>query len=718
MSRNYSRGLPVLVFILSTFSQTVLAQAANVSSQRLLSAESDPSQWMTYGRTYEEQRYSPLDQINTDNIKDLGLAWYSEDYDTNTMQAGTPLYIDGVVYVSTAWSKVYAFDAKTGEKLWFYNSRVPGEWAVKVCCGYVNRGIAAYNGKIYLGTLDARLVAIDARTGEEVWSTLTFDESNKDSAIHRYSITQAPRVANGMVFIGNSGSEFGVRGYVSAYDAEIGQLKWRFYTVPGNPEEGFENEQMEMAAKTWGGDWWKLGGGGTVWDGMIYDEVNNLLVFGTGNGTPWNQKFRDPTGGDNLFLASIIAVNADTGEYVWHYQVTPAETWDYDATSPLMIAEMEVDGDQRRVVMQPSKSGMFYMLDAKSGELLRAAPFTEVNWNTGVDMETGRPKVVPEARYEEKPFNLLPGVQGAHGWHANSFDPQSGLLYIPTQVAYYPMVEEENYQVSEVGFNLGINFGATFTYYRDNPGEPSGFTGHLKAYNPVTGEEVWRSEDNQGTTGGAVVTAGGLVFQGNGGGNEFRAFNVKTGEKLWSAQAQTAVLSGPITYELDGTQYVAVSVGGNAGFGADYYTPNHSRLLVFALGGDKTLPPVEPYTPRPLDPPPLTASAEQVEAGADHYGQFCAACHGEEGQTRGSAFPNLTRTPLLHAQPAFDTVVLQGTLEERGMVSFGDVLTEEDTAAIRAYLISRANYLKDNPPPAFGFGPPPEEEEVEQPHQE
>ncbi len=672
--------------------------AANVTADRLAHAASEPAQWMTYGGTYEEQRYSRLGQITRANVERLGLVWYA-DYDTNLSQDGTPLYIDGVIYVSTAWSKVYAFSARSGRELWEYDPKVPGLWAVNVCCGLVNRGIAAWRGKIYVGTLDGRLVAIDARTGKEAWSALTIDRSQ------HYSITSAPRVAKGLVFIGNSGGEYGVRGYLSAYDAETGKLVWRFYTVPGNPQDGFENEAMRRAAKTWGGEWWKLGGGGTVWDAIVYDPVTDLVYFGTGNGTPWNDRDRDPTNGDDLYLASIIAVKAETGEYVWHYQETPADTWDYDAVSPLMVVNLNIDGRKRRVILQPSKNGFFYVLDAATGKLLRADPFTEVNWADGVDRETGRPRVRPEARYPAgRPFNLAPGVQGAHGWHANAYSPQTGLIYIPTQHAYFPMIDDPKYAPSPVGYNLGIDFAGSFTYYRDHPHDKNEFVGFLEAWDPIAGKVVWRGEANQGPTGGAVATAGGLVFQGGGSSEEFRAYDARTGRKLWSFKAQTGVVAGPITYELDGRQYVAVSVGGNQPGG--YYAPNYSRLLVFALDGHANLPPPKPFTPRPLAPPPATAPAKLVQAGEERYSHFCAACHGENGQTRGSNFPDLTRTPLLYTQEGFDQVVLKGVLAERGMDSFASVLKPADTEAIRAYIIARANDLKKHPPPAFGGSAP------------
>ncbi len=720
MSDRWSAGLGALLSIVlctAAHAQTtpatgaqgrgaaVLASPANVTAERLSNAASEPSQWMTYGGTYEEQRFSRLKQIDRSNVKQLGLLWFA-DYDTNLRQDGTPLYIDGVIYVSTAWSKVYAFDARSGKQLWEYNPKTPGEWIRNVCCGIVNRGIAAWNGKIYVGTLDGRLVAIDARNGKEVWSTLTIDNSK------RYSITSAPRVAKGKVLIGESGAEYGVRGYLSAYDAETGKLDWRFYTVPGNPRDGFENAAMKKAAATWTGEWWKLGGGGTVWDAILYDPRTDLVFFGTGNGSPWNDRYRDPKSGDNLYLATILAVKLSTGEYVWHYQTTPADTWDYDAVSPMVIADLTLDGQKRHVLMQPCKNGFFYMLDAASGKLLRATPFTEVNWAEGVDMKTGRPRVIPASRFPVgQPFNLTPGVQGAHGWQGNAFSPETGLLYIPTQRAYFPMVADASFTPNPVGYNLGLDLTAPFTYYTKHPREKSGFTSYLQAWDPVTGRQVWKTQEGQGGTGGALATAGGLVFQGAGDAPELRAFDARTGEKLWSFDTHTGMMAPPITYELEGRQYIAASVGGTQLGG--YYAPNYSRMLVFELGGKTVLPPTQPYTPPPLAPPPDTAPRELVKTGNVRYGQYCAACHGDQGQTRGGNFPDLTRSPLLNSQAAFDQIVLKGALSERGMASFAGALKPADTRAIRAYIIARANDIKKHPPPN-PFGPPP----VSQPHQD
>ena len=402
----------------------------------------------------------------------------------------------------------------------------------------------------------------------------------------------------------------------------------------------------------------------------------------------------------------------DTGAYVWHYQATPADTWDYDAVSPMTVVDIKLDGKQRHVILQPCKNGFFYVLDATTGKLLRATPFTPVNWADGVDLKTGRPRVKAEARYPVgHPWNLEPGVQGAHGWQANAYSPDTGLLYFPTQLAYFPMVADPSFTPNPVGYNLGLDFAAPFTYYKDHPDQKAGFVSYLQAWDPVTGKQVWKGEENQGPTGGALATASGLVFHAGGSGNEIRAYDARTGEKLWKFDTRTGSVAPPIAFQLDGQEYIALSVGGNTMGG--YYAPNYSRMLVFGLGGDVKLPPVEPYTPPPLDPPPSTASADVIKTGGETYAKFCAACHGDRGATRGANFPDLTRSPLLHSQEAFDAVVLKGIRSSRGMASFASTLKPQDTEALRAYIIDRANETKK----ALAAAPPPGAPAVSQPHQ-
>ena len=677
----------------------LLANPAAITDERLLKGTSEGDAWPSYGGSFNEQRFSPLKAINTENVGELGLLWYA-DYDSNLDQHGAPLYIDGVLYVSTAFNtKVYAFDAKTGKQLWMYNTLTDGSWLRNVCCGNINRGIAAYNGKIFVGTLDARVIAIDAKTGEAAWITDTIIGDRNDP-LNRLSITMAPRVAKGKVFLGASGGEFGVRGWIAAFDAETGKEVWRFYNVPGDPAKGFENEAMERAAKTWSGEWWKLGGGGSVWDATVYDPVTDLLFYGTGNGTPWRASARDPKLGDNLYIASIIALKPDTGEYVWHYQATPGDNWDYDATSPMMTADLTIDGEQKHVLMQPNKNGFLYVLEAATGKLLSADKFTEVNWATHVDLKTGRPQVVPAARYENRPWNLAPGVQGGHSWHPNAYSPETGLMYIPAWEAYYIMQNDPDYAPSTGGFNLGIVFSVQgMSLPNVQPTNKEGIFGRLIAWDPVARRIVWETPpfDNDRPSGGVMATAGGLVFAGNGAGQEFRAYDARTGEQLWSFPAQTSVFAAPITYELEGEQYVAASVGGSAA-GQGYYAPGHARMLVFKLGATAALPPRQPYTPPPLNPPPSTASADVIERGRAVYDQYCTVCHGVDGVQPRGTFPDLTTTPMLHSQEAFNQII-NGARAQRGMGDFSKDVGPEDAIAVREYLISRANVLKEREPP-------------------
>jgi PQQ-dependent dehydrogenase (methanol/ethanol family) len=710
-----SRGLrlPAAIIACCALNVAVAASstpsAANVTAARLAKAAKEPGQWMTYGGTYSEQRFSPLTKIDASNVGTLGLQWFG-DYETNQDQHGSPLYVDGVIYVSTSRNVVHAFDARTGQPLWKYNPMIQGV-RLRYNVGLVNRGIAAWRGKIIMGTLDARLVAIDAKTGKEVWSTDTVPASlGLGEMGNHYAITMPARVAKGKVFIGGAGGEFGVRGWIAAFDAETGKEVWRFWTVPGDPAKGFESKALEKASKTWTGEWWKSsGGGGTVWDGALYDPVTDLLYFGTGNASPWNARTREPSGGDDLYAASIVAVNPDTGEYVWHYQETPGDAWDYDAVSPMMTADLKIGGKKQHVILQPSKNGFLYVLEAKTGKLLSADAFTEVNWATGVDMKTGRPNVVPAARYENEPWNLAPGVQGGHSWHPNAFSPLTGLIYIPAWEAYFTMAGPTpgSAQLPAGVFSLGINMGVKVDPDKLKPYDRRGVSGRLKAWDPVARKVVWETEPNVNPrpTSGVLATGGNLVFMGNGGGKVLTAYDAKTGAKLWNFDAKTAVFAAPITFELDGVQYVAASVGG-ALQGADYFAPTHARMLVFALGGKAVLPEPEPYTPPPLNPPASTASAEVIAHGGELYTQYCSVCHGVNGFQARSSFPNLTITPLLWTQPGFDQVVLGGGRADKGMGSFAKDLKPEDAAAVREYLISRANAIKAAGPRAAGPGAP------------
>ena len=666
---------------------------AAVDTARLLAANdaANAGQWMSYGRDYQEQRFSPLTAINTETVGDLGLDWYA-DFDTRRGQESTPIVVDGVIYVTTAWSKLLAFDARTGRELWKFDPQVPGEWAVNACCDVVNRGAAVYEGKVFIGTIDARLIAVDAATGEMLWETQSADPSK------RYSITGAPRVVKGRVLIGQGGAEYSMRGYVSAYDPDSGELAWRWYTVPAGPDGPFENPQMEMAAATWGGDWWENGGGGgTVWDGITYDPQLDLLFIGVGNGGPWPAEIRDPGGdGDHLFLSSIVALNPDTGEYVWHYQETQRDSWDYTAVQQITVADLNIDGRERRVVMQAPKNGYFYVLDAATGEFVSAEPFVpSLNWSSGIDAATGRPIIDPAARYDVTgtPFIAVPHFGGAHNWPPMSYSPQTGYVYIPTNEFSYPFAiayEDDN----PMGQRLNISFAESAAISND----PESFKvnrSYLQAWDPVQQRSVWSVDiggapvtSSAGRAGGALSTAGGLVFAGNAGRNEFAAYRAVNGEQLWRFDPHTGVMAGPVTYELDGEQYVAV-VAGFGGGARNYYAPNYSRLLVFKLGGDATLPTPVAFEPPPLNPPPAFGTGETIAQGEQLYGRFCSTCHGAEGLSRGM-FPDLRYGGAIQSQAAFDAIVIGGALSANGMVSFAEALQPGDAEAIRAYVVDRA----------------------------
>lgn len=668
------------------------SRTAWIDDERIGNADAEPGNWLAHGRTWSEQRHSPLTRVNDGNVGELGLAWYA-DLDTDRGQEATPIVVDGVMYSTSAWSKVQAVDAGTGRMLWQYDPEVPGIWAVRACCGVQNRGAAVWKGKVYVGTLDGRLIALDAGTGELAWQVNTTDQAQS------YTITGAPRVFDDKIVIGNGGAEYGVRGYVSAYDTETGEMLWRFYTVPGNPADGFEDETQAMAAKTWTGEWWKNGGGGTAWDSFAYDPGLNLVYIGTGNGSPWARAIRSPGGGDNLFLASIVAVNADTGKYVWHYQTVPGDTWDYTAVQHMVLADLEIDGRERKVIMQAPKNGFFYVLDRATGELISARNFMPVNWATHIDPETGRPVETPDARYDETlaAKKISPGPAGAHGWHPMSFSPDTGLVYIPARQSPLVYQLDEAFERQPIGMNLGINFWDAPEEIIDLPPEfAPEFHGVLLAWNPVTQQESWRVPYDAFENGGVLSTAGNLVFQGTANG-ELVAYDARDGARLWSAATQTGVLAPPVSYTVDGEQYVAVVAGWGAVWGnflgvvlnADGSKRNISRILAYKIGGNAQLPPVRDRAAR-VSPPDSFGSEAQINAGGSLYMRYCAGCHGLAAVS-GGVLPDLRHSPMTASRRAFQSVVLEGALEANGMASFAEVIDEVEVEAIRAFVASQAN---------------------------
>ena len=651
-------------------------------------------EWLSYGGGYDEQRFSPLDQVNTENVSNLGLAWFA-DMDTGRGQEATPLMHDGTLYVSTAWSMVKAYDAKTGAPKWSFDPEVPRDTLVRVCCDAVNRGVALYGDKVFVASLDGRLIAIDQETGKQAWSTTVVPD------LDNYAITGAPRVANGLVLIGSAGSEFRARGFLAAYDWKTGEEIWRFHTVPGNPADGFENEAMEAAAKTWAGDWWEFGGGGTVWDSITFDPITNLVYFGTANAEPWNPNTNDRGLGDALYTGSIVAVDADTGEYAWHFQETPEDRWDFDSNAQITVAEIDFEGQQRRVVMHAPKNGFFYVLDAKTGQFLSGEAFVPVNWADGLDPVTGRPNILPEARYEQtgEVFIGTPGLYGGHTWHPMSYSPQTGLMYIPANNTIMPYLADDEFEGSELGGQMGLDF-STVAMPADKTARQQALdvtTGHLLAWDPVKQREAWRVEYPGPSNGGTLSTAGNLVFQGTAGG-EFRAYAADTGKQLWSFAAQTGIIAAPMTYAIDGEQYVAILVGWgglwdmNTGIlaGKSGPTPNISRLLVFKLGAKGELPPAPPLRELVLDPPAFKGSPEQVARGGELYAMYCGGCHGDAA-IAGQINPDLRHSPTIARQEAIRAIVIDGALEHNGMVSFDRVIDGNDAEAIRQYLIFRAN---------------------------
>jgi len=531
-------------------SLTLASQSAPRRVDEASLRAANPAEWLGYGRDYAETHYSPLDQVSATNVASLRPAWTT---DLGTPAGGietTPLVSDGIMYVTGPWSTVVALDAATGAVKWRWDPQLPRQGGPRLCCGPVNRGVALYDGRLYVGLLDMRLVALDAATGAVAWETQT----SIDLA-DAYSITGAPRVVKGKVIIGNGGAEHGVRGYISAYDAQTGKLAWRFFTVPGNPASGFEHPELEMAAKTWTGEWWRVGGGGTAWDGMAYDPDADLLYVGTGNGSPWARDIRSPGGGDNLFLSSILAIRPDTGRLVWHFQQAPGEQWDYTATQPMILANLQIGGRERKVLMQAPKNGYFYVIDRLTGEFISGEPFAPVTWARGLDPKTGRPIEAPGVRYGVDPVTLAPGPPGAHNWHPMSFHPGAGLVYFPVRLNSYEYARDPNFTYTKGGANLGLGRGR-FGIPAEAAGRPTQF---FVAWDPVAQRSHWQVEITDAGGSGTLATAGNLVFFSAVGG-ELGAYEARTGAKLWRGDTAPGAAT-PITYLLRGRQYVAIAAG-------------------------------------------------------------------------------------------------------------------------------------------------------------
>nr|WP_312154496.1 PQQ-dependent dehydrogenase, methanol/ethanol family [Pseudomonas sp.] len=673
------------------------AFAAQVDGQRIIDADKEPGNWMSHGRTYDEQRYSPLKNITDANVNQLGLAWsYKLDLDRGV--EATPIVVDGVMYTTGPFSVVYALDARNGKLLWKYDPQSDRHRAGEACCDAVNRGVAVWQGKVYVGVLDGRLEAIDAKTGKRVWSVDTRNDDKRS-----YTITGAPREVNGKGVIGNGGAEFGVRGYVTAYDAETGKQAWRFFTVPGDPKLPPEDKAMEIASKTWHGDAFvEQGGGGTAWDSFAYDPELNLLYIGVGNGSTWDPKWRSQAKGDNLFLSSIVAINADTGEYAWHYQTTPGDAWDFTATQHMILAELPINGQQRKVLMQAPKNGFFYVLDRATGELLSAKNIVPVNWAKGIDMKTGRPIFDDQAAAywkDGKRKLVTPAFWGAHDWHPMSYNPNTGLVYIPAHImsAYYEHIPEApKRNPFKSVYQLGLRTGMM-------PEGPDGlldmaktWSGKLIAWDPVKQAPAWEVPYITIFNGGTLSTAGNLVFEGSADGRVI-AYAADSGKKLWESPAASGVMAAPITYSVDGEQYVTFMAGWGGAFstfaGALSLRAGvqpFSQVLTYKIGGNAVLREPPPPADAP-EPPALSADEQTVAAGAALYDGNCSQCHGIHAVS-GGVLPDLRKlTPEKHQM--FLGILYGGRVPD-GMPSFADALKPEQVEQVHQYLIKRAHDLK------------------------
>jgi len=664
----------------------------NDAAQGAAAAVTDASalrqDWPVHGGTSLEQRFSPLDQINKSTVANLKPAWYVE-LDTIRGQEATPIMVDGVLYTTTAWSKVYAVNAKTGDRVWYYDPKVPGDTGYKACCDVNSRGLAVAEGKVFVATLDGRLIALDQANGALLWSTVTVDQTQP------YTITGAPRVVKGNVLIGNSGAEFGVRGYVSAYDVDTGELSWRFYVVPGDPAKGpdgaaSDEAMAKIALPTWFGKWYEYGGGGTPWDAIVYDEELDQVYVGTGNGSPWNRHYRSDGKGDNLFLSSVLALNPDTGAYLWHYQESPGESWDFTSVQPIMLADLTIAGTPRKVLLHAPKNGFFYVLDRRTGKLISANNFVPVNWATHVDIETGRPAIAANAYYDDGPFVATPTGAGAHNWSPWSYSPRTGLVYFQAAEAYLRYADQANFKFVPGGYNTGIDRGpdaAPVTL--PNGAQPGAY---VLAWDPVENKERWRID---GRGGGVLATAGDLLFQGKSGKTgELIAYDATNGQKLWSYPTPNPITAAPISYSIDGAQYVAF-VSGRGFYGGDSqnaHTPQVGRLVAFKLGGTAQLP-EGPLPPPPANPPKETFPDDVVRAGELLYYDYCGRCHGTA--TRGlNIIPDLRRSAALTSPELWHSIVIDGTLTDRGMVGWTKFINATQAESIRAYVAREAVILQ------------------------
>jgi PQQ-dependent dehydrogenase (methanol/ethanol family) len=661
------------LFFLSCFIAGVAARGATAESN-------DNTYWPFIGSTSAAQQYSPLRQINENNIQHLGLAWYVDIPSADGL-VGNTVVAGNTIYEAGPGSKIYAHDARSGRQLWIFDPKPQFIGTILTFWGnQITRGLAMWKDNLYVATGDCRVVAINRLTGKQLW------EAKSCEPAESYTITGAPRVGGGKVFIGNSSIDAASnRGFVDAFDAETGRHLWRFYTVPGDPSKESASKAMTIAAKTWGKDWKNIGGG-NAWDGMTFDPVLNLLYIGTGGPQPQNPLQRSVPGGDALFTDSIVALNADTGEYVWHYQTTPDDAWDFDAMAPILVADVSIKGESRRVVMQAPKNGFFYVLDAKTGKLLSADNFVPVNWASKIDLKSGRPIENPIARYYENKdgrATVVPNEHGAHNWQAMSYSPQTGLVYIPA------MLNAGIYQSTYPPGGVKVDLGAGKSEVKSKT------SGQLVAWDPVAQKPRWRSDLDLPINGGVLSTAGELVFQGTATG-EFFAYQAQTGKRVWTWYTGSATQAAPSTVMIDGEQLVLLPVGAGGAqqqVFADWTSTKKSRgpvrLLAFKLGGSAQLPAYQysEYFPRPPRP---RYPADEVSKGAALFDDSgCSFCHGYQAIHPTGRVPDL-RKASKEVHDSLAAIVLGGARTSKGMPSFAGAVTPEQLEAIQAYIIDEA----------------------------
>jgi PQQ-dependent dehydrogenase (methanol/ethanol family) len=667
----------------------IRAALGRVDSRFIRSNARATPDWPSYGLDYAETRHSKLKQIDSANVGRLGLVW-SYNLESNRGVEATPVVVDGIMFVTASWSIVHAIDVRSGQRLWTFDPKVDRSIGYKGCCDVVNRGVAVYQGRVFVASYDGRLIALDAASGKPVWEVDTITDRK-----FSYTITGAPRVYKGKVIIGNGGAEFGVRGYITAYDAASGKQVWRWFTVPGDPSKPFEDESMARAAKTWdpAGKWWEAGGGGTAWDTMAFDPELNLMYVGTGNGSPWQRNKRSPAGGDNLYLASIVALNPDTGKYVWHYQQTPGDNWDYTSTQPMILADLKIGGRDRKVILHAPKNGFFFVLDRRSGQFISAKNFVDVNWASGYD-DKGRPIETAIARSGDRPREIIPSAFGARNWHSMSFNPATGLVYMPVQGVPLTLMDNKDWKFNgatplEPHSNLGWN---TANFANAEPPKSAPF-GRLLAWDPVQQKEAWRAENISPWNGGTLTTAGNLVFQGTADGR-FIAYDARDGKKLWETPTGTGVVAAPSTYLVDGRQYVSIAVGWGGVYGlAARHTDRAGpgTVYTFAIDGKAERPPFVAYQLGALVQG-VPYNPQHVGEGTAIYVSNCVFCHGVPGVDRGGNIPNLgySTAAVIGNMEAY----VFGALAKNGMPNFTGKLTPADIEKVKAFIQGTADAVR------------------------